>query len=117
MKKDISLRIKKSGEGYLSPACRLTIDKADEFRSALLKALERADRLVVNLKKLVSADLTCIQLFCSANNTFQKENKKIIIKDLKSSEVLTKALLEHGFNGTRCISDNICKSCLWEEVI
>ncbi len=117
MKKDISLRVKKSGEGTLSPACDLTIEKAEELKAVLLNALDRSNNLVVNHKKLTGADLTCIQLFCSANRTFQKENKGMTIKDLTSEDVLTKVFLDNGFTGSRCMSEDLCKKCLWEEVL
>ncbi len=115
MKKDISLRVKKSGEGMLSVTCGLTIEKAEEFKTVLLKALEKTNKLVVNFKRLTDADLTCIQLLCSANRTFSEENKQLLIQDKGGSDVLDKVLRDASFNVLHCMSEKYCKKCLWKE--
>ena len=116
MKNDLYLKVKQSGEGTLSLACRLTIEKSEDLKFILIKALESVKELIIDPKKLTGIDVSCIQLFCSAARSFQEENVKISLKNIHSSEILTKVLIDSGFAGNRCISEDFCKECLWKEI-
>jgi len=116
MKNDLYLKVKQSGEGTLSLACKLTIEKSEELKVILIKALERVKKLLIDPKKLTGIDVSCIQLFCSAARSFQEEKKQISFKSIQSSEVLKKVLINSGFAGNQCISEDFCKNCLWKEI-
>ncbi len=116
MKNDLYLKVKQSGDGTLSIACRLTIEKSEELKAILIKALGSVKTLLIDAKRLRGIDVSCIQLFCSAARSFQEEKKKISIKSIHSSTHLKKVLIDSGFAGDRCISEDFCKNCLWKEI-
>ncbi len=111
------LNVKKSGEGVLELANRLTIENAAELRLKLMKSIEKVDILTLNIDKITDFDLSCIQLFCSANRTFNTENKQLLIQNYGSSDVLATVLHDAGFGTSQCISKKYCKICLWEEAM
>ena len=47
----------------------LTISRADEMRSALLESLKGAEHIEIDLSSVEDADLSCLQLLCSAHRT------------------------------------------------
>ncbi len=113
----MKLSVKKSGEGVLEVADRLTIERAEELKHKLLKSMKSVDILTLDMNNVTDIDLSSIQLFCSANRTFYAENKQLLIQDYGSLEVLNKVLGDAGFGVSHCMSKKYCKICLWEEAM
>jgi len=66
-------------EGLLTIEGELTIQRATEFRNALIKALNTVDILKIHFSNVTGFDLASLQLFLSANRTATKNNKKLSI--------------------------------------
>ncbi len=98
--------------GVLTLGGAVTFEHADEVRSALIKALINADQVVLDFEKATKADLSCLQLLCSAHRTSTRLNKRVLFSG-RFPEVLRTAADGAGY--LRC---NGCeldrqKSCLW----
>ena len=74
----------------------LTIQRADEFKDALMKALQSVNQLEISFNKVTEVDLACLQLLCSAHRSCVKENKTLRISH-QNTEALQKALQDAGF--------------------
>lgn len=92
----------------------LTKERAEEVRSALIKALDKTDEVLLKFNRASRADLTCLQLLCSAHRTATKMNKRIAFNG-KFPAVLHQAAIAAGF--IRCHGCDLDreKSCLWVE--
>ncbi len=93
----------------------LTIEQAVEIKKALLTALGSTDYLILDFEKVIEADLTCLQLLCSAHRMSVRLNKRLILSG-KRSEAFRNLCKTAGFQRhTGCIHDTQ-ESCLWKEI-
>jgi anti-anti-sigma factor len=83
-------------EGLLTIEGELTIQRATEFRKALIKALNTVDVLKIHFNNLTGFDLASLQLFLSANRTATKNNKKLSISG-NLTDTLKKTVRDAGF--------------------
>ena len=102
--------------GVLVLSGELTIERAYELRSALINSLEEVDFLILKPEGVSCVDLSCLQILCSANRTFQDLDKHLAIDKNNESEVFQDALIDAGFANSNYVSNNHCKRCLWKEV-
>lgn len=92
----------------------LTIQKVADLKVQLVEALGAHEGLVVNLKDVSRADLTILQLFCSAHRTAQQAGK--FFKLTNVSEAVEKAVTDVGFLRDNMACGQECDdSCLWVE--
>lgn len=91
-----------------------TVQRIGELKKQLLSALEETGRLAINLQDVARADLTFLQLLCSAHRTAQQSGKRMSVINI-SSAVVT-AVTDAGFirNNMACGQD-CSDSCLWSE--
>ena len=61
--------------GTLTVAGEVSIMNSTEFKTALLTLYDRGTAAVVNMEGLTGADLTCLQLLCSAHRTFMRSRR------------------------------------------
>lgn len=73
----------------------LTTQHANELHTALVRSLDSVNHVKLNLEKVTDADLSCLQLFCSANLTFMKTGKRITVSNC--SESFKQAVIDSGF--------------------
>lgn len=108
-------KLEQSGAmGILTIDGELTVQYAHELKSALLKSLDNVDHLVLNLAKVTSIDLSCLQLLCSAHRTSGKLNKQLsLIGD--RPEALQQAAKNAGYLRHVGCSYDAHKDCLWKE--
>lgn len=112
MNKKINAGAGKTSELQLSG--ELTIQQIAEVKAQVCGALADADELVLNLKGVVRADLTFLQLLCSAHRTAQLSGKILCCDEV--SQAVNSAISDAGF-----IRDNMgcgqdcTDSCLWFE--
>lgn len=91
----------------------LTIERAAEIKKALVIALDNTDRLFVDLEKVSEADLSCLQLLCSAHRMSVSMNKRLMLSG-KRSEAFRNLCKAAGFQRhTGCVLDTQ-ESCLWK---
>jgi anti-anti-sigma regulatory factor len=63
----------------LSAEGTLSILDASELKECLLEALSSAETLLLDLSRIQSVDLACLQIFCSAHKTYSQVRKGIRI--------------------------------------
>ena len=83
----------------------LTIQNASDFRDALLDALGRAARVVVDLSQVSEVDLTGLQLLCSGCRSASAAAKSLAVSD--PSEAFVRAAGAAGFI-------DATGRCIWE---
>ncbi|MEE8552689.1 MAG: STAS domain-containing protein [Desulfobacterales bacterium] len=103
------------GTGVLSLSDNLTIERAKALKSVLTASLDKADVLILDLSEVTDLDLACLQLFCSANRTFESLDKQLTLKN-NGADIYKKALNDAGYSLDQCLAENCCEKCLWEEI-
>lgn len=99
-------------KGVLKLSGELTIQHAEELRTALIKAIISMDDLAIDCSGASRVDLSFLQLLCSAHRTFTRLNKRVALTECRP-EVLQIAVKEAGFVRSRGCSLDRQNSCLW----
>jgi anti-anti-sigma regulatory factor len=89
-----------------------TIERAHELKSMLVAALADKDQVIIDVEGLMQADLSCLQLLCSAHRASLKVNKRLVLND-KPAEVFKKLVQEAGYERTLGCHRDPGKSCFW----
>ena len=75
-----------------------TIERAEELKTVLLKALKATDDWTIDVTQVAAIDFSCLQLLVAANQTALAYNKQLrLIGD--ESEHFKRLLEEGGFLG------------------
>jgi anti-anti-sigma regulatory factor len=103
-----------SGEtGYLAVGNALTIEFAAELKKAIIDALADATHLEIDMRRVTTIDLCCLQLFCSAHQAAVKEGK--FLELLNAGEGFVESIRETGYiRHVGCLT-NSGQDCLWTE--
>ena len=90
----------------------LTVQCAHEFKEVLLRSLDGTKYIVLNLEQVAEIDLSCLQLLCSAHQTFMRSNKKVALSGLCSG-TFQKTVADAGYSSRKgCIMDTD-ENCLF----
>ncbi len=90
----------------------VTVERACELKEILLRAVNEAEHVVLDLERVTAVDVSCLQILCSAHRTSTRLNKRITLGNVQP-EVLRMAAEGGGFERhTGCVLDTT-KSCLW----
>ena len=99
-------------EAGLRVAGEVRVHNVAELARTLLKALEKAEVLKVDLSGLTGADITLIQTLCAANKEAFLRGKRIRLVGC-CSELLAGVLRDAGFcNRSGCMPEAV-STCLW----
>ena len=98
--------------GVLTLEGELTVESAEELKAILIRLLDTADEMLISLEKVAEADLSCLQLFCSAHRTSESRNKRLKLAENRS-EAFERAIRDGGYS--RCMGCHLDRdgSCLW----
>lgn len=103
-----------SGEtGILAVSDALTIEYAGELKTAITDALAAATHLVIDMTRLTTIDLCCLQVFCSAHRAAVKEGKTLSI--LSGGKGFLESIRETGYLRHVGCQTNSGHDCLWTE--
>lgn len=102
----------RKGKAYIKPEGELTIMKAADFKDALVKSLDKADEVEINLEEVTSIDVSCLQLMCSAHRTASKQKKTLGVKD-PTLPVFRKVRKDAGFIFAKSCRFVSTDDCLW----
>lgn len=92
----------------------LTIHHSNELKEALKDLQDTTDNLLLNLEGVTAADLSCLQLLCSAHRSSLKTNKEIkLTGDIPV--MLKQMATDAGFIMEACRTD-AGGSCLWKKI-
>lgn len=90
----------------------LTLKHADKIRAAFIKALIDADHVEIDLGKVIEADLSCLQMLCSAHRTSLKLNKRLnFVGNLPKH--FREAADAAGYSRSSGCTKDCEQSCLW----
>ena len=110
---DITFRDQQSGkQGTITLDGNLTVGRAEELRTLLIKALIDAEQVRVDFGTVTDIDLSCIQLLCSAHRSATRMKRSVSLSG-DWPELFKKIVKEAGYarhSGCRLDLDN---SCLW----
>ena len=100
------------GRGELEIEGELTIETAEELKAVLLQALQGTERLTIDLGKVTAADLSCLQMLCSAYKSCGKVDGQLTLRS-QDSELFNQLLKDSGYcKTTKCpIAPNT--NCMW----
>lgn len=94
----MSFRSVSTGEpGRLALFGSLTIDNAAGIREELLRAFRESDRITLEIGQDAVADLSFLQIICSAYRKARREKKKFDV-DWSSSPGISQALSDAGYS-------------------
>lgn len=109
----MSIKLKRMAKkGLIHCDGELTVDRAEELRSVLIKALIDADRVELDMENVTAVDLSCLQLLCSAHQSAVRMNKRLALRHGRP-DVFNRAADAAGYlrrAGCRLGSE---KTCLW----
>ena len=92
----------------------LTIEHAIELKTFISNIYANPEDIVMDLDDVTEIDLSCIQLICSANLSFEKSRKQLIRKSVLPEEI-THVLYEAGYKRDPRYHGTSCKKCFWND--
>ncbi|KAF0215130.1 MAG: sulfate transporter/antisigma-factor antagonist [Geobacteraceae bacterium] len=96
----------------LSVSGEMTIQHANEIKSALLAAFAEAEHLSLDLGKVTEFDLAGMQLICSAHRAAYTTKKEFTVTGT-GSEVFKAAALAAGLPRHIGCAEDVNKTCIW----
>lgn len=89
-----------------------TVSSAAALKKELVAALQAASAVDVVVENITAADITFLQLLCSAHRTAAARNKALTVTGL-AQERMSAMLLRTGFSRQTGCQENTRTSCLW----
>jgi len=89
-----------------------SVERARELKQVLTEALKSADRIVLDLQYLAEADLSCLQLLCSAHGASFRLGKTLALHE-KKSESFKRVVRDSGFKRNMGCDKAPGAHCLW----
>ena len=111
-----SLKVNKAQaglEGILSFEGDLTILQAQETHRILFEAILEVNSLLIDLQNVGEADVSLIQLLCSAHRECFLSGKTIFIEN-GDNESISRLLEKSGYCKQRGCLSGAKESCLWQ---
>jgi ABC-type transporter Mla MlaB component len=103
----------KSGKaGVLKFEGEVTVQQAEEIKDKLMQALGRVENIYVDISKVSEADLSLLQLMCSAHRTAVTMHKGFHISG-PVPEYLRQLAEMAGFRRDRSCRLDSTKTCIW----
>ena len=102
----------RKGKAYLKADGELTVNRAADFKDALVTSLEKANEIEINLNEVTDIDLSCLQIMCSAHLTAAKSGKSLFVK-APSVAVFLQAKENAGFTYSKPCRFASTGDCLW----
>ncbi len=100
------------GRATLMVSGEVTIQNALAFRDALKEWVEKSDTLDLNMGGVADADLTCLQLLCSAHRSIMSMKKNLTVMG-ELPEAIGKAAREAGFVREQGCRGEESHRCIW----
>jgi anti-anti-sigma factor len=106
---------KKGKETTLIVNGEMTITYAGALRDALIKSLENAERVILDLEDVTAVDLSCLQLLCSAHRTSVQAEKSVELKSAPLG-VLKQVACEAGYSRNFGCLPKTENTCFWKGI-
>lgn len=102
-------------EGVLSFTGDLVLAEAQQTKQQLLEAIQEVDKLYLDLSRIDSADISFIQLLCSAHRECLVTHKEMYLQG-EVSDTMDNFLEKAGYTKHHgCVSD-LRATCLWGDI-
>ena len=93
---------------------KLTIEEASIKKEEINDAYSKHQNVCIDLEQVTDIDISGVQLICSANMFFEKNNKNLTLKS-KNNDKILHVLTELGYYNKYGASHGFsCKKCLWK---
>jgi ABC-type transporter Mla MlaB component len=89
----------------------LTVSTAESLKTTLMDAMKNTDNLLLNLAGITSADISCLQIVCSAHRKAINSKRSITIDD-NPSIFFRDALGDSGFLRQKGCLSEMQEKCL-----
>lgn len=99
-------------ESILSLRGELSLIHAGQFKDELIRALDSAQRVVIETEALSAIDLACLQLICSAHQSALVRGKELILNP-RQSEAFMQQIEQSGFTRRYHCDSSGTTGCLW----
>lgn len=112
----MGLRVKKNKNQ--SPALVIDgtadISLAAELRNEIINLMAESDTLTVDMDAVDHLDVSCVQLLCSANRSFEEKGKHFSVRLGKSDKLCRNVLGGSGYDPHNGCPEKKCATCLWK---
>ncbi len=99
-------------QGTITLEGDLTVNRAEELRMLLIKALIDADRVHIDFGAVHDADLSCLQLLCSAHRSAGRMKRSLSLSG-NWPQPVEKTIRAGGYARLRGCPLDVDHSCLW----
>ncbi len=90
----------------------LNIQRAVELKDLLMRSRELNESLLLKTEKVIGADVSCLQVLCSAHRTWMKSGRHLAVEG-RLSAALAKAADDAGYRRERGCMHDQQRSCFW----
>lgn len=90
------------------------IAMASDIKNEIMKVMGETESLTVDLGKAERFDISCVQLLCSANRSFEQKAKHLNVVVGKNDDLCQKVLTGSGYEPHGGCPEKVCKRCLWK---
>ena len=102
-----------SEENVLTLKGELNIFQADQLKAELIQALDKTQRIVIDLRAVTDVDLSALQLLCAAHKSAVAKEKQLLLAP-GLPEKLDRQIRKAGLvEGHHCGRDSSL-DCLWK---
>lgn len=113
----IDFQVKNSGSlGTMTLGGELTADCVNELRSSLRTALRQVNHVVLNLEKVTTVDISCLNLFCTAHRMAIMWKKSLTLAGSRKEPFKQAAGAADSLRCADCTADRD-KGCVWNEYL
>ncbi len=110
---DLTFQDQQSGKrGTITLDGELTVHRAEELRMLLIRAIIDADRVHVEFGPVTDADLSCLQLLCSAHRSAGRMQKDVSLSSAWP-EPFKRVVDEAGYGRLSGCRLDVNHTCLW----
>ncbi|MBF0457736.1 MAG: STAS domain-containing protein [Nitrospirae bacterium] len=101
--------------GVLSLEGDIRIEDAAQFKDLLMRHMEDADDLSINISNVTQVDLSCFQIICSAHRFYSRMNKNLSL-DGEIPENIRTLAIKSGFKRHKGCALDSGDTCIWMRI-
>ncbi len=91
------------------------ISIAADIKTRIMDVMNETDSLTVDLGGVERLDISCVQLLCAANRSFEKKSKRLNVITGKGDSLCRTLLGSSGYDAHDGCPEKKCRACLWKK--
>lgn len=91
----------------------LTIVQIADFKKTITDIMPGSEEVLVDMQKIIDMDISCLQLLCSVNRTFEQNKAKLTRKG-NLTDIMQQTLLDAGYDLAEGCPEAPCELCFWK---